>query len=287
MSEPIHLEFQNLPSMGAGYLRALYPRKRGLRTDATLTPFVARIRGVRIDPAKLAAYRECCGFPADAGVPITYPQVLAGPIHIRILTHPRFPIAALGIVHMRNAIVQHAPIAPDASLDFEIRVEGNRWARKGVEFDVLTEASVEGVKVWESVMTIFSRQRVPEGAGADSGDQDLPHPERYETWRVPADQGRRYASVSGDYNLIHLYPWTAKMFGFPRHIVHGMWSLARCAAAMPAPSLPSRLTVAFKRPVLLPATVRYGDQPIDDGTAFAIMKKDEDKPYLIGCWVKS
>jgi acyl dehydratase len=287
MSEPIRLEFQTLPSMGAGYLRALYPRKRGLRTDATLPAFEARIAGVRIDAAKLAAYRECCGFPADAGVPITYPQVLAGPIHIRILTHPKMPIAALGIVHMRNAIVQHAPIAADAPLDFTIRLDGNRWARKGVEFDILTEATVNGAKVWESVMTIFSRQRVPEGAGAEAPADALPRPDRFETWRVPADQGRRYASVSGDYNLIHLYPWTAKMFGFPRQIVHGMWSLARCAAAMPAPAMPSRLSVDFRRPVLLPATVRYGDTAVEGGTAYALMKKDEDKPYLVGCWVKA
>lgn len=285
MSEPIRMSFQTLPSMGAGYLRALFPRKHGLRTDATLPPFEATICGVRIDPAKLAAYRECCGFPADSGVPITYPQVLAGPIHIRILTHPKFPIAALGIVHMSNKIVQHAPIAPDATLNFTIRCDGNRWARKGVEFDILTEATIDGTKVWESVMTIFSRQRVPEGAGSEAADDKPTLPESYETWRIPADQGRRYAKASGDYNLIHLYPWTAKMFGFPRHIVHGMWSLARCAAAMPVPALPSRLSVSFRRPVLLPATVRFGDIGIEGGAAFAMMKKDEDKPYLTGDWV--
>jgi acyl dehydratase len=271
--------------MGAGYLRAIFPRKRGLRTDATLPPFEATIRGVRIDPANLAAYRECCGFPADADVPITYPQVLAGPIHIRILTHPKFPIAALGIVHMSNEITQHAPIAPGAILDFTIRCDGNRWAKKGVEFDILTEATIDGTKVWESVMTIFSRQRVPEGSGGDATEKKPTLPESYETWRIPADQGRRYAKVSGDYNLIHLYPWTAKMFGFPRQIVHGMWSLARCAAAMPAPALPSRLSVSFRRPVLLPATVRFGDIGVEGGTAFAMMKKDEDKPYLTGDWV--
>ncbi len=284
MSEPIRMEFQKIPSMVGGYLHAILPRKHGLRTDATLPSFEATIRGVRMDPALLAAYRNCCGFPIDSGVPITYPQVLAGAIHIRILTHPQFPIAALGIVHMSNDIVQHAPISPDATLDFIIRCDGNRWARKGVEFDIVTEASVNGTKVWDSVMTIFSRQRVPEGSGTDARKDAPPLPESYETWRIPADQGRRYAKVSGDYNLIHLYPLTAKMFGFPRQIVHGMWSLARCAAAMPAPALPSKLSVDFRRPVLLPATVRFGDIGIEGGTAFAMMKKDEDKPFLTGSW---
>jgi hypothetical protein len=38
---------------------------------------------------------------------------------------------------------------------------------------------------------------------------------------------------------------------------------------------------------MLPATVRYGDQKLEDGAAFAIMKRDEDKPYLTGCWTKA
>ena len=51
-------------------------------------------------------------------------------------------------------------------------------------------------------------------------------------WRLPGDLGRRYAAVSGDRNPIHLYPLTAKALGFPRQIAHGMWSLARCVAAL-------------------------------------------------------
>ena len=50
-------------------------------------------------------------------------------------------------------------------------------------------------------------------------------------WRLPGDLGRRYAAVSGDRNPIHLYALTAKAFGFPRQIAHGMWSKARCLAA--------------------------------------------------------
>ena len=37
-------------------------------------------------------------------------------------------------------------------------------------------------------------------------------------WRLPADQGRRYAAVSGDYNPIHLYGWAARPFGFKQPI---------------------------------------------------------------------
>ncbi|MEU5715355.1 MaoC/PaaZ C-terminal domain-containing protein [Streptomyces sp. NPDC020403] len=78
-------------------------------------------------------------------------------------------------------------------------------------------------------------------------------------WRVPGDLGRRYGAVSGDRNPIHLHPLTARLFGFPRHIAHGMWTVARCLAEAEA-SGPGRIRTVradFRAPVLLPATVTY------------------------------
>ena len=82
-------------------------------------------------------------------------------------------------------------------------------------------------------------------------------------WRLPGDLGRRYASVSGDRNPIHMHPLTAKLFGFPRAIAHGMWTKARCLAAL-EPSLPDayEVTVEFRKPLLLPgrATLERGGE---------------------------
>ena len=79
------------------------------------------------------------------------------------------------------------------------------------------------------------------------------------TWRLSGDLGRRYAAVSGDHNPIHLYPLTAKALGFKRQIAHGMWSLARCVAAVEN-RLPDAVTVdaAFKKPIFLPGSVAFG-----------------------------
>ena len=72
--------------------------------------------------------------------------------------------------------------------------------------------------------------------------------------------------MSGDHNPIHLYPLTAKALGFPRQIAHGMWSLARCVAALEN-RLPDavRVDVAFKKPILLPGSVAFGSPAADDG----------------------
>ena len=83
---------------------------------------------------------------------------------------------------------------------------------------------------------------------------------------APGDLGREYAAVSGDHNPIHLYPLTAKAFGFPRQIAHGMWTKARCVAALEN-RLPDavRVEVEFKKPIFLPGTVTFGSRRRHNG----------------------
>ncbi|MGW5648117.1 MaoC/PaaZ C-terminal domain-containing protein [Saccharopolyspora sp. NPDC003752] len=102
------------------------------------------------------------------------------------------------------------------------------------------------------------------------------------TWRVPGDTGRRYAAVSGDRNPIHLHPLTAKAFGFPRAIAHGMWSKARCLAAF-AERLPDAYSVdvEFRKPLLLPSTVDFTMSRQDTGWNFALHARS-GKPHLFG-----
>src|ERR1700723_2765123 len=78
--------------------------------------------------------------------------------------------------------------------------------------------------------------------------------------KAPGARGRRYGSVSGDLNPIHIHPLTARLFGFPSAIAHGMWTKARSLAALEA-RLPPAYTagVAFKRPILLPGKVAFGE----------------------------
>jgi acyl dehydratase len=76
-------------------------------------------------------------------------------------------------------------------------------------------------------------------------------------FHLPADLGRRYSALAGDYNPIHLSALTARPFGFKRAIIHGMWTLARASAKWPMICRPSRAgcDVRFERPVFLPSRV--------------------------------
>jgi acyl dehydratase len=101
-------------------------------------------------------------------------------------------------------------------------------------------------------------------------------------WRVPADAGRRYARVSGDVNPIHLSALTARAFGFPRAIAHGMWVEARALAALSG-RLPDALAVdvAFRKPLLLPSTVELATARAGAGWGFAVRGR-EGVEHLVG-----
>jgi acyl dehydratase len=252
-------------------------KKGGALPDLTLTrPDRA------IDPSHVAAYAEVCGFPARQHLPLTYPHMLAFPLHMGIMTDGSFPFPAIGTVHLANTITQHRLIAPTDRLDVSATARNLRPHPKGKLFDLATTVTSGGDTVWESTSEYLrvgagDRDVRPEHAPLDVA------PAGPVVWRLPGDLGRRYAAVSGDHNPIHLYPLTAKAFGFPRQIAHGMWTKARCVAALDN-RLPDAVTVRveFKKPVFLPGTVALGSRIDDHGVVFSLTRPKDGAPHLAG-----
>jgi acyl dehydratase len=261
----------------------------GVRKTGTVLPQLTLTRhDVSIDRGHVAAYSQVCGFGLKETVPLTYPHMLAFPLHMAIMTDSDFPFPAIGTVHLENSITQHRPVSASESLQVTARPEGLRDHPKGKVFDISTEVHSAGELVWEETSTFLRRGR-SDGGTADSGMQLDEVPTSGIEWRLGADLGRRYAAVSGDHNPIHLYGVTAKAFGFPRQIAHGMWSKARCVAML-EPRLPDavRVDVAFKKPILLPSTVAFGSQQ-RPGTAggrgdwaFSLTSPRSGAPHLLG-----
>jgi acyl dehydratase len=256
----------------------------GVRKTGGDLPDLALTRhDVPVDRAHLAAYSEVCGFPLKETLPVTYPHLLAFGLHVAIMTDGSFPFPAIGTVHLENSITQHRPILATERLQVTARPDHLRPHSKGKVFDLLTTVHSAGEPVWEETST-FLRIGKGERHAASSALDGLEQPESTGTsWKLAGDLGRRYAAVSGDHNPIHLYALTAKAFGFPRQIAHGMWSKARCLAALDG-RLPDAVTaeVAFKKPVLLPGTVTFGSARRADGYAFALARPKDGKPHLVG-----
>lgn len=285
----------------------LYARAAAtLIPGASLLPFVPggggaipaldlTLEGVQVDPAALAAYAKVCGFPLRDHLPPTYPHVLAFPLQMAVLADGRFPFGAIGLVHLENRIEQHRRIGVGEELRIRVRPSKLRPHPKGQAFDLLTELQVGRQKAWQSTSTMLHR-----GGDASALESDMRTQEQTRgsvdlatvpedapasaEWRLGGNLGRRYAAVSGDRNPIHLHSLTARPLGFPAAIAHGMWTKARCLAALDS-RLPDAFAVAvrFRKPILLPARVEFASvESAGGGIEFAVRDARRRTPHLDG-----
>ena len=239
-------------------------------------------KDVGIDAEHVAAYARVCAFEPSQSLPFTYPHMLAFPLHMGIMTDSSFPFPAIGTVHVGNAITRHRLISPAEKLDVSATAVNLRPHPKGRVFDLVTTVVSGSETVWESTSTYLRMGKGDKSARSEAEPFDVVAGTGT-VWSLPSDLGRKYAAVSGDHNPIHLYPLTAKAFGFPRHIAHGMWSKARSVAAM-ASRLPDTATVEveFKKPIFLPGKVAFGSRVVDDGLDFSLTKPSDGAPHLVG-----
>jgi acyl dehydratase len=275
-----------LPRTSTLYWEAALSVMRRPGALKSLPPLSLRLSGVRTEAARLADYCALCGLTQGPVLPITFPQVAVNGLHMALMTLPKFPLPLLGLVHVSNRIEQHRPIPVEAVYDAEVRIGDSREVRAGLEFDLLTDVEVDGERVWSAVTTLIYRRPSPRQDGPKRAEKAVPPSlAQYAHFIVEADTGRRYAAVSGDYNPIHLHAWSARVFGFPRAIAHGMWSAARCLGALEAQcsTPPTTLEVQFKQPLLLPGRVTLKWVPvIDDQLAFTLLSPGSGKVHLTG-----
>ncbi|WP_406095818.1 MaoC/PaaZ C-terminal domain-containing protein [Streptomyces sp. NBC_01013] len=263
-----------LLSLARGALTS--PFKRAGRPGATLPAGRPHLPAAPAAPGPLAAYRRICGFSESGALPVTYPHVLAFPLAMRLMTGRRFPLPVTGLVHTWIEITAHRSLRPTDALELTVYAEALTPHRRGTEVTMVTEARLAGELVWESRSGYLSRHATGTGTAPAPAAPGPPLPAVTE-WRLPADLGRRYGAASGDRNPIHLYPLTARLFGFPRAIAHGMWTVARCLAEAPQPHLIRSVRADFRAPVLLPGTVTYAS----DGDTFGL-RGDGGRVHLTG-----
>lgn len=282
---------------GAPGMTALYGRAAlGALPGASLLPFVGgrgtelpelelELADVEVDRDRLAAYCRVCGFTLREILPATYPHVLAFSLQMRLLADGDFPFPLLGLVHLDNSIAQHRPIGSGEPLALTVRAHGLRPHPKGRAFSLVAEARVEGELVWEEIGTILRRGGGDAEAPRDQRPEPVPDDAPAVTeWDLTGDLGRRYAGVSGDRNPIHMHSLSAKAFGFPRAIAHGMWSQARCLAQLEGRVTEAfRTDVAFGRPLLLPGRVSFALDERDGGRlGFVLRDARKGTEHLVG-----
>ena len=251
------------PTLAAtvGLLR--HPRP-GLVEPAALPRIERSLAAATLDPAWLRAYRDIMGLASEHDrtlAPLTL-QIAAAPLHLAILADARFPFAALGMVHLSQEVTQSGSLPANAPFDLRAYSTDARWEKRGMSFCLVTEARCDGDLVWQA----RTRALAPcESPGASLAGQprnspvEAPDPASLrceQALHVPESRGRRYAAIAGDLNPIHQHALLARLFGFPRAIVHGTWTLARALVVADLPrNAPFSLSARFRRPVALPSEV--------------------------------
>lgn len=115
--------------------------------------------------------------------------------------------------------------------------------RRGTEVDVQIEVFLENddpaVLAWRETFTFLCFHATSKGvdkdknASADSTKtgaikEDMKTSDGAQQLMLHNDDGFRYAAICADYNPIHLWAWSAKLFGFRQPIQHGMLLAERC-----------------------------------------------------------
>jgi len=245
------------------------------------------VERVILDAADVASYSRQCGFGAT--VPVTYPHVLAMPLHLAIFAMRAFPLRPMGLIHLSNAIESLGELHPGMSLSIDVAARNYHRTDAGLAFDMDTEISGDGRPVWRETCVFLSRW--PESAERTGGRPPRPP-------RAPKDSAVlaemdvtlrtawAYAHVSGDFNPIHLNDRAARFFGLRGAIGHGMWSLARTLAQAPAPSIPlgARIETQFLTPVQLPARVAIKEWTAEGQVRRALCDVRTGRVHMYANW---
>jgi acyl dehydratase len=274
-------EVSSTPGMSGLYAKAATRRKV---TGKTL-PETGLRQMLQVDQQRLAAYRKVCGFVDNGLLPPTYPHVLAFALQMQLLTAKDFPFPLLGLIHLSNRIRVLRPMGGVSQVRASVNVEQLQPHPKGAVFNLVTRIEDQLGPLWEAESEMLCKSVQLDGALVEPPPRMTPALTEVTRWTAPADIGRQYAKVSGDYNPIHLSAISARMFGFPTAIAHGLWNKARTLAALDdhLPEANLEIEVSFKKPVRLPSEVTLLASAAGSSGSLQLVGSG-DLEHMIGSW---
>ena len=255
-----------------------------------------QLNNIKPDRLKVRQYAKVCSFNFDVhALPLTYPHILAFNLHIKLMTHPLFPLPIMGLIHVRNTITSDRAMFIDELVNIQVFICSSRLTKKGLEFDIHSEVIINTQVVWQSISTyLYLIKKNPASTEASNTSPLKQHetqsPFRYQQqWSLPENLGRKYAQVSGDANPIHLHKLSAKLFGFKQAIAHGMWLKAHSIAVLKPifkSQYPITISVDFKQPTPLNSDIKMHYQEtkkLNNSINFDLRNPDGNKLHMTGC----
>ena len=127
-----NLQYDAPPSVWVSFAKAAKPGAVRLRSGQDIPRLEAHLAPAPASTRTVNKYRKLCGFDANGLLPVTFPHIMAAPLHMAVLTHDAFPLKLLGAVHMRNAVHQYRALHENEPLAVHVAVEGHRPVDKGL-----------------------------------------------------------------------------------------------------------------------------------------------------------
>ncbi|MCT9867998.1 MaoC/PaaZ C-terminal domain-containing protein [Paenarthrobacter aurescens] len=269
MINPQPVVLGEMPSLSKLYVNAATAAARrrvlGASTGKKKLPAASHeVRNVRADVDNLTAYQHLVGETASDILPAGYVHALAFPVSMSVMNRDDFPLPLLGMIHLKNHVQQRVPIAFPEALDIRSWAENMAGHKAGTQLDMVAEvrSSSAGELLWRGVSTYLAKGVFipgidkPGSTNGATGPADFSPPDPTALWQLGLDTGRSYATVSGDFNPIHLSVLSAKALGLRGSIAHGMYLASRALSDVGAAKADSfAWDVTFEAPVFLPARV--------------------------------
>ncbi|KAL0487602.1 hypothetical protein AKO1_000269 [Acrasis kona] len=228
---------------------------------------------------------------SDEILPPFYLNALTGGLQLLVMSHPLFPIRLLGAVNISNKVTIHVPVKKqwlkDGELTATSRCGEACLVRQGIEFDVVTNVYRKDTLVWTMV---FRSLAFVKNTGAPSSVREKheidPDQVKSFVFNLTQNAGRIYAKIGYDINPIHVSDLSAKLFGFPRALAHGVWVVAQAEAHSERNDIidrdsPQVIHTVFKKPTFLPANVCVKVQKRDDGSYFTVETVDKERATIV------
>lgn len=292
-----------LPSLASLYTTAAF--KRNSQNLSSLPRCSLRIDDFKLDAKQVKRYQKQFNFDMRHGLPAPFIYLATQSMQLYLLTRHRFPLSPAGLVHLGIEFKQSCSLPLDWKGVVEMSITNQQHTKKGLIFDIETrllsavhhfdnKADRDSSNNPSNNVDLIMTNRYLAKAIKVQSQFDIPNmvnraepgralPLRQRNISVENGSGRRYARLSGDYNPIHLYRWSSRLFGFKQPIIHGLFLVSEAYAELEklvAGFVPES-AFQFKSPLYLPGSASMSIDKTDDAS-YSVIISTPSKLHLLG-----
>ncbi len=253
----MELNISQLPSTLELYWRIFQksenPEKPWPALDLELNPF-------QLDSGQLNKYLRIFNFSSpEQKVPLPFIYVLLQRAQLFMMSDSQMPFKLMGLLHIGQRFEQSAPINPSLPLAVSMRLGPLQPQDNGEKFSTFADI-IQNDTTIASSESFFLKRRPKRNKKIDR-DIRLPNEAGITgSWHAERSVVKQYAALTGDRNPIHMFDWSAKLFGYPKAIAHGMCQVSHFwARELPKVQRRSDVVTAdfsFKKPVFIGTELR-------------------------------